>query len=308
MGNNSKLDLKSIALECQINEDVEADAIVKNIERIEENYLNQELVQIYNYFLTKSKNQEVLMFLVRCIDKIRDKSSLSPILDLLLDKDNSINLRIMCAKVASHFKDTSAVTPILYCLNNKGENYKLRLACADSLGRIGDRFAVAPLIDLVQDEDEKSVYVRESAVQALGALGDERAVDSLVSILETKKGFIDKFTFLKERVIEALGKFNFTNSRVMKALKHALTDESTYVRINAIEALMNTDEDEAFDLIKEMLFDIDEEVKKNALVALYNMAGKEILEKIIKSPEYEEFLKKEAQNLLTEYENEENNE
>src|SRR5574344_1459695 len=219
MGDNSKLDLKSIALECQINEDVEADAFVKNIERIEENYLNEQLVVIYNYFLSVCKRQDVLMFLIRCVDKLRDKSSLSYVLDLLLDKENSINLRIMCAKVASHFKDTSAVTPILYCLNNKDENYKLRLACADSLGKIGDKYAVAPLINLVQDEEEKSVYVRESAAAALGALGDLRAIDPLVSILETKKGFLDKFTFLKERVIEALGKLDFTNSRIIKALK-----------------------------------------------------------------------------------------
>jgi hypothetical protein len=57
---------------------------------------------------------------------------------------------------------------------------------------------------------EKSVYVRESAAAALGMLGDIRAIDPLVSILETKKGFIDKFTFLKEKIIETLSKFNST--------------------------------------------------------------------------------------------------
>ena len=72
-------------------------------------------------------------------------------------------------------------------MSNKNENYRVRLACADALGRIGDRFVVAPLISVVEDEDEKSIYLRESAATALGLLGDSRAIDPLVSILETKK-------------------------------------------------------------------------------------------------------------------------
>ncbi|MBP7211628.1 HEAT repeat domain-containing protein [bacterium] len=307
MDKNKTFDLKAIALECQVKEDIQAEIIVKNLEAIKDSYDEENLVLLYNYSLTVCKKQEVLMYLVREIDRYREHSSLSFVLDLLLDRQNPINLRIMCAKVASHFKDTSAVTPILYCLNNKDENYKLRLACADSLGRIGDKYAVAPLIDLIQDEDEKSVYVRESAVAALGALGDSRAIDPLVSILETKKGFMDKFTFLKERVIEALGKINFTNRRVMTALKHSLTDDSTYVRINAIEALMNSGEEEAVELIRERLKDSDEEVRKNALVALYNMIGRQILDEVLDKSDYDDFLKKEAMSLIDEYE-EENNE
>ena len=62
----------------------------------------------------------------------------------------------------------------------------------------------------------------------------------MVSILETKQGIMDKFSFLKERAIEALSKMGFNdNERVFKALKNSLSDESTQVRINAIEALMD---------------------------------------------------------------------
>ncbi len=34
-------------------------------------------------------------------------------------------------------------------------------------------------------------------------------------------------------------------------------------------------------MIKNMLDDLDEEVKKNALIALYNMNGREILDEVI---------------------------
>lgn len=300
------LDLESIVVECRLLEDVESSIVIANINKLEETYPPNSLVTIYNHFLVFPISADILTHVIRCIDKHRDKSSLSPILDLLLNKENPTNLRVMSAKVIANFKDTSAVTPLLYCLNNKDEPYQIRLACADSLGKIGDKYAVAPLIEVVQDEEEKSVYVRESAAAALGMLGDIRAIDPLVSILEGKKGFLDKFTFLKERVIEALGKLNLSSDRVFKALEHALTDESACIRINAIEALMESEDERAYGLIKEMLEDRDEEVKKNALIALYNMVGRDILNEVLddlnNGNKYCEFLKNEAKAMIEEYE------
>ena len=126
----------------------------------------------------------------------------------------------------------------------------------------------------------------------------------MVGILESKNGLIDKFTFLKERVLEALGKLNVGNDkRVFKALQKSLTDESPQIRINAIEALMESDCDEAADLIEGCLTDKNDEVKKNALIALYNMKGREFLDKIISENKYGEFINNEAKILIEEYEN-----
>lgn len=296
------LDLNAIAVECGLLENIEAEIVIANINKLEAQHNQANLITIYNHFLSTCKNQDVLIHLLKCADKIRSKTSLGVILDLLLDGENSVNVRSLCAKAIANLKDHSGVTPLLYCLNNKDENYKVRLACADALGRIGDRYAVAPLINVVQDEEEKSVYVRESAAAALGMLGDMRAVDPLVSILETKKGILDKFTFLKERAIEALSKLNLNNKRVFSALEHALTDESACIRINAIEALMESEDEKAYELIKNMLGDLDEEVKKNALIALYNLVGRDILDEVLEKSEYCDFLKAEAQGLIDEYE------
>lgn len=311
----SKLDLEAIAKKCNLF-DGSTDDVIRSINALDETYERDNLVLIYNYFLTVCKNPDVLMTVIQCSDRFRDKSSLSPLLDLLLlrtgddmNKEKLINVRVMCAKAIANLKDTSAVTPLLYCLNNKDENYKIRFACADALGRIGDKYAVAPLIEVVKDEDERSVYLRESAASALGMLGDRRAVEPLVSILETKQGIIDKFTFLKERVIEALGKMRLEkNQRVFNALKSSLMDESPQIRINAIEALMESDYDEAYDAIKGCLADSDDEVKKNALIALYNMVGRRILDEVIKEPSYGDILKVEAVSIIEEYETDENDE
>ena len=79
-------------------------------------------------------------------------------------------------------------------------------------------------------------------------------------------------------------------------------DSSALVRINAIEAIMNSGDDSAIDIIKPSLQDEDDEVKKNALIALYNLQGREILDEVIELPIYSQYLKDESISLINEYE------
>lgn len=314
MNNNTGLDFKLIADNCCLYSNVDTSIVISKIEDLRNKYNDKDLIAIYNYMLANTQNPDLIMYLIHCVDIYRDPSSLEVLVDILLLKNASgesedlkekfINVRVMCAKAIANQKNTDVVSSLLYCLNNKNEHYKVRLACADALGRIGDKYAVAPLIDVVKDESEKSVYLRESAVSALGLLGDTRALDPLVSILETKQGILDKFTFLKERAIEALMKMGFgDNERVYKALKSSLDDESSQVRINAIEALMESDNPKAFETIKKCLEeDKDEDVKKNALIALYNMSDRKILDEVINSSHYSDALKMDAVAILDEYE------
>lgn len=309
-----ELNAEDIAKECGIFDNPDDNAVIANILKLDERFEPHNLLKIYDYLAENCKRPIVLGEIIRCYDRLRDKSSLPVLVDLLLfkkytnddvNKDDYINVRVLCAKAIANLKDTSAVHSLLYCLNNKDENYKIRFACADALGKIGDRFAVTPLIDVVKDEDEKSLYIRESAASALGMLGDTRAIDPLVSILETKNGLLSKFTFLKERVLEALSKLKIRdNERVFSALKESLYDESPQVRINAIEALMESEDDRANEIIKKCLKDNDDEVKRNALIALYNLEGRDILDEVINNSEYSDFLKMEAVSLIDEYETE----
>ncbi|MGN0030651.1 MAG: HEAT repeat domain-containing protein [Candidatus Gastranaerophilaceae bacterium] len=320
MSNGTDIDLKLIAQNCGIFSNAESSATIEKINALKDTYNKHDLLSIYNYMLCHATEPDVIMHLIRCVDMYRDSSSLEYLVDILLlknaintdetTKEKYNNVRVMCAKAIANQKNTDVVSSLLYCLNNKNENYRVRLACADALGRIGDRFAVAPLIEVVTDEDEKSVYLRESAVSALGLLGDSRALDPLVSILETKQGIMDKFSFLKERAIEALIKVGFCdNERVFRALRNSLSDESAQVRINAIEALMDSDHPKAFETIKKCLEeDNDDEVKKNAMIALYNMSDRSILDEIIKSDKYSDGIKTEAVSILDEYENDDEEE
>jgi len=307
---NNELDLELIASKCGIALGKSPDEVIRNVVNLEEYYEKNELIKINNYFLTVENNPQILTFLITNEKKFNNEETLPILIDLLLFKskpkeinqDDYINVRVMCAKAIAHYKNTSVIAPLLYCLNNKDEHYKIRLACADVLGKIGDKYAVTPLINLLNDEEEKSMYIKESAVSALGKLGDNRAIEPLVSILESKQGFWGKFSFLKEQIIETLGKFNNYESRIMKAMKNSLFDSSPMVRINAVEFIMNSNSENSYDLIKPSLKDEDDEVKRNALIALYNIVGRDILDEVLSEDEYSEFLKNEAQSLIDEYE------
>lgn len=308
MADNKTLDFNIIASDCLIATDIDSAEVIGRLEALKQKYSEMELIAIFNYFLKIEYRPDVLCWLIRAVDKYRDSSSLPILTELLLMKDHTpsadytkdyyTNVRVMCAKAISNLKDHNSVHAFLYCLNDKNENYKVRLSCADALGKLGDKYAVTTLMDVVSDESEKSVYIRESAAVALGLIGDIRAVDSLVNILETKNGLMDKFTYLKEKVVEAICKLNPNDDRVFKALKNSLGDENPQVRINTIEALMEYETDEAKALIKKMLKDEDDEVKVNAVIALYNIEGEGILNEIINDSQYSQVCKEEAQNIL----------
>jgi HEAT repeat protein len=281
-----KQSLNGLAEKYKIANGIALDEHISLLREIE-SYPEEEAINILNYFVSIETSPDVLLYLTKILSKYNDKSSVDVLIELLLWKENFkksthssdeyIKVRCVVAAILGNLKDNKAVLPLLYVLNSKNENYKLRLSCAEALGRIGDKYAVKPLIDVVSDENEKSVYLRESAAKALGMLGDISAIDPLVSILETKKGLIDKFTFFKERVIEALGRIGGKDDRTIKALKNALMDDAAYVRVGAIEALSEIEDERVIPLIENMLEDKEEEVGRASITALYNVLGADYL-------------------------------
>lgn len=318
MADDSVLNLTELANACYIGTANSREAKMQAIKSLENSYSNEQLTTAYIHFFNLETDFEIQKYLIKLIDKVKHPKSFDFFINILMmrndiqhrfqSEEKLVQIRVLATKALANLKNMEAVSLLLYCLNNKDENYKIRLACAEALGKIGDKFAVTPLINVVSDDEEKSVYVKESAVKALGMIGDERAVDTLVNILETKRGLIDKFTYLKERAIESLSKITTKPSdRVIKALKTNLMDASAQVRISAISALMESDHPESIDLIKSALFDEEPEVVENAVVALYNVLGADILLEIMEDKKYSFVAKEKADEIFREYECEEDN-
>gem|GEM_PF-4489594 len=76
--------------------------------------------------------------------------------------------------------DTRAVDPLIAALQDSV--YRVRKAAADALGYIGDARAVDPLLHVVLEE--RDLTVLEVAARALGQIGDVRAVEVLITMAQ----------------------------------------------------------------------------------------------------------------------------
>jgi HEAT repeat protein len=112
----------------------------------------------------------------------------------------------------------------------KDEQYWVRHEAAQALGELGDARAVEPLIAALKDEYPE---VREGAAQALGKIG-EPAVEPLIAALK------DEYREVREGVAQALGELG--DARAVEPLIAALKDEDSWVRHVAAQGLVKIGE------------------------------------------------------------------
>ena len=105
----------------------------------------------------------------------------------------------------------------------------------EALGKMRAQTAVNTLLDCLDDDE---LVVVASAVESLGLIGDHSATGKLTELLETKEWSI------RMQAARALG--NLRNPAVLNALSLALSDERTDVSIAAREALDQLSEDPSY--------------------------------------------------------------
>ncbi len=115
---------------------------------------------------------------------------------------------------------------VWYCRKLSNKNSHLRTTAAEALGNLGDARAVEPLIKALGDGDED---VRHAAAGALGKLGDIRAVEPLIKALGDGDGRV------RREAARALGKLGDT--RAVEPLIKALGGGDGRVRREAARAL-----------------------------------------------------------------------
>jgi phycocyanobilin lyase subunit alpha len=126
--------------------------------------------------------------------------SLADAIDAMESEDSSA--RYYAAWYLGHLKSPESVDVLIWALQDDRDRtelggYPLRRRAAEALGRIGDLRAVSPLIEALDCPD---IYVRDAVVWALGELGDLEAISALLGLLkiETEQPY--------ETLIEALGR------------------------------------------------------------------------------------------------------
>jgi HEAT repeat protein len=117
-------------------------------------------------------------------------------------KSGDSSARYYAAWYLGHLKSPESVDVLIWALQDDRDRtelggYPLRRRAAEALGRIGDLRAVPPLLEALDCPD---IYVRDAVVWALGELGDLEAIPTLLTLLKTETEQPD------ETLIETLGR------------------------------------------------------------------------------------------------------
>ena len=158
---------------------------------------------------------------IEALGKIGDERAIDPIINSL-DAENYYT-RMVAARVLGDFRNAKAIDPLIVLLNDKKTD--VRLAAEDALEKIGDdRWLISALAsddsnislraaDVLSEKidtqdieqfiallESKNTHTRQHAIELLGAIGDESAVEQLILMLN------DEDAGIKTAVFDALVK------------------------------------------------------------------------------------------------------
>ena len=109
-----------------------------------------------------------------------------------------------------------------------------------ALGELQSAAAVDRLVEIVEDREEDKGW-RMYAAEALGRIGDERAIPALESLFAEQDALLKAYA--------ASGLAHFPTEEVGRLLMQALKDSNWRVRITAAKALANPESEDALDIL-----------------------------------------------------------
>lgn len=165
----------------------------------------------------------VRSYVACALAELGDKRAVEPLLALLQEKDAHIRAR--AASGLGKLGDTRAVEPLIRALSAPEDNPPQRAADTPISGKPDLKRALEQLQSLHNPEQQ----ARQQAAEALGKLGDARAVGPLIQALSHHN------EWLRWHAASALGKIG--DQQAIAPLVQALADSSDMVRQNAAYAL-----------------------------------------------------------------------
>jgi len=167
--------------------------------------------------------------------------TIEELIGLLDDKDWTVRCNAIDA--LGKVGDVRAVDPLIRLLNDEKAGFRASYA----LSKIGEP-AVERLIELLEDE---SFAARNGVIDALGEIGDIRAIEPLLELLGNKD------RSLRSDASYALSKIG---EPAVERLIELLTHEDSTIRIHAAYTLGTIGDDRAMEPLIHALWDIEETV------------------------------------------------
>jgi HEAT repeat protein len=236
------------------------------------------------------------------LGKIGDARAVQPLIGLLSDDNWAV--RQVAAEALGAIGDARAVEPLIEML---GDNRSaVRISSAQALDKLGwvpetdelrgiylvakndwhaitemGYLAVEPLFKALGDVDDS---VRRDGVITLGNIGDARAVEPLIKVLEDIKYLkINTATIgqvgVRRHAANALGKIGDT--RAIEPLSQAIEDDDWQIRCNVAKALGEISDVRAVEHLIGALRDDNRYVRKSAAEALGKIGNERAVEPLI---------------------------
>lgn len=142
-----------------------------------------------------------------------------------------------------------AVEPLIAILLDENWPADYRGSAANTLGQIGDARAVEPLITVLQTDGQTNPDIGNDAVWALGMIGDSRGVEPLIVELQNEDGA------LRFSAAQSLGRIGDT--RAVEPLAAALSDNNQHIQMAAVMALSEFGDERAVEPLIDMLVQYD---------------------------------------------------
>jgi len=138
--------------------------------------------------------------------------------------DEDADLRLIAMLIAAQYRQPSVAAAI--CRVLEAPQWWLRVLAAEILGDMGLPVATPCLIKALEDEE-----ARWAATDALGKLGDARALPALYMLL------YDEHPDIRIEALQALKQFN--DAKVLDTIRHlAVHDQMKAIRKRALDALL----------------------------------------------------------------------
>ena len=127
---------------------------------------------------------------VASLGQIGDPAAVEPVIAMLGDSYRFV--RLAAVRSLDQFRDPRAVEPLMALLGREASGRESRAASAGALAPIAALVAIGPpsVAPLLAALDDESSSVRRVAAEALGQLGDARAVGPLIAALEDRNSMV----------------------------------------------------------------------------------------------------------------------
>lgn len=191
-----------------------------NIRQIAVTFLEQikEKVDIATFAdILNTKEDTILRKrLIEAIGELKDQRTVS-LLVSIIEKEENAALRAAALEALQKVDTEEAYNWAIKSLSD--EDVDVRYSAVDVLKKLKDERAVEPLIATLNDEK-----IIKATIEALGEIGDPKAVDSLIQILENPN------PLLRASVVIALGQIDTDSKKTVKPLIKAMNDTDEEVQ------------------------------------------------------------------------------